>query len=81
MGPPGVLGIWGEWLFILRDLGSNGNYFQGFGEQAHSFGDLGSPTEKFFLKSHLKGKAFITFDFFSKSSASGGNPPDALWKI
>ena len=42
-GPPGVLGIWGEWLFIFRKLGSTGNYFQGFGEQAHCFGDLESP--------------------------------------
>ena len=39
---PGVLGIWREWLFIFRALGSTGNYFQGFGEQVHSFGDLGS---------------------------------------
>ena len=38
LGPPGVLGIWGEWLFIFRDLGSTGNYFRGAGEQAHSFG-------------------------------------------
>ena len=45
-GPPGVLGIWGEWLFIFRDLGSTGNYFRGSGEQAHSFGDLGSPAKK-----------------------------------
>ena len=44
--PPGVLWIWGEWLFIFRELGSTGNYFQGFGEQAHNFGDLGSPAEK-----------------------------------
>ena len=44
--PPGVLGIWGEWLFIFRDLGSSGNYFRGSGEQAHSFGDLGSPAKK-----------------------------------
>ena len=35
MGPPGVL----EWLFIFRELGSTGNYFQAFGEQVHSFGD------------------------------------------
>ena len=55
-----VLGIWGEWLFIFRELGSTGNYFQGFGEQAHSFGDLGSPAKK----SHLKGKACISFFFF-----------------
>ena len=39
VGPPGILGIWGEWLFIFRELGSISNYFQGFGEQAHSFGD------------------------------------------
>ena len=44
--PPGVMGIWGEWLFIFRDLGSTGNYFRGSGEQAHSFGDLGSPAKK-----------------------------------
>ena len=46
LGPPGVLGIWGEWLFIFRDLGSTGNYFRGAGEQAHSFADLGSPAKK-----------------------------------
>ena len=46
VGPPGVLGIWGEWLFIFRDLWSTGNYFWGSGEQAHSFGDLGSPAKK-----------------------------------
>ena len=36
----------GEWLFIFRDLGSTGNYFRGSMEQAHSFGDLGSPAKK-----------------------------------
>ena len=45
-GPQGILGIWGEWLFILRELGSTGNYFQGFEEQTHSFGNLGSPAKK-----------------------------------
>ena len=45
-GPPGVLGIWGEWLFIFRDLGSTGNYFRGAGEQTHSFGDLVSPAKE-----------------------------------
>ena len=45
-GPPGVLGIWGEWLFIFRDLGSTGYYFRGAGEQAQSFGDLESPAKK-----------------------------------
>ena len=60
MGPPGVLGIWGEWLFIFRDLGSTGNYSRVAGEQAQSFGDLGS-----LVKKHKnKGKASILFDFF-----------------
>ena len=52
LGSPGVLGIWIEWLFIFRELGSTGNYFQGFGEQAHSFGDLGSLQKRFKKKSH-----------------------------
>ena len=41
-GSLGVLGIWGEWLFIFRELGSTCNCFRGAREQAHSFGDLGS---------------------------------------
>ena len=45
-GPPGVLGIWGEGLFIFRELGSTANYFRGAGEQAHTFGDLGSTAKK-----------------------------------
>ena len=65
-GPQGFWwGVWRECLFIFRDLGSTGNYFQGSGEQAHSFGDLGSPAIKL-KKSHLKGKAFISFDFLRK---------------
>ena len=36
--PPGVLGIWGEWLFIFRELGSTGNYFQAFGSKFIVFG-------------------------------------------
>ena len=46
IGPPWVWGFWEEWLFIFRELRSTGNYFQGFGEQAHSFGDLGSAAKK-----------------------------------
>ena len=42
----GVWGIWGEWLFIFRELGSTGNYFRGAREQAHNFGDLGSLAKK-----------------------------------
>ena len=45
-GPPGVLGIWGEGLFIFKELGSTANYFRGAGEQAHTFGDLGSTAKK-----------------------------------
>ena len=45
-GPPGVLGIWGEGLFIFREQGSTANYFRGAGEQGHTFGDLGSTAKK-----------------------------------
>ena len=45
-GPTGVLGIWEEGLFVFRELGSTGNYFRGAEEQAHNFGDLGSPGQK-----------------------------------
>ena len=48
------------WLFISRDLRSTGNYFRGAGEQAHSFGDLGSLAKK---QKKNKGKASILFDF------------------
>ena len=44
--PPGVLGIWGEWLFVFRELGSTGQYFKGAREQAHNLGDLGSLAKK-----------------------------------
>ena len=43
---PGVLGILGEGLFIFREQGSTANYFRGAGEQAHTFGDLGSTAKK-----------------------------------
>ena len=45
-GPPGVLGIWGKALFIFRELGSTANNFRGAGEQAYTFGDLGSNAKK-----------------------------------
>ena len=69
LGPPGVWGIWGEWLFIFRDLGSTGNYFRGSGEQAHSFGDLGSPAKK---QKKNKGKASILFDILKFLLLLGG---------
>ena len=61
LGPPGVLGIWGEWLFIFRYLGITGNYFRRAGEQAHSFGDLGSPAEKQKKIKKNKGKLLPPF--------------------
>ena len=48
LGPPGVLGILGEWLFIFRELGSTGNYFRGAKEQADNFGgflDISAPNK------------------------------------
>ena len=33
IGPPWVLGIWGEWLFIFRELGSTDNYFRDLGSK------------------------------------------------
>ena len=42
MGPPGVSGIWEEWLFIFRELGGTGNYSRGAREHIHNFGDIGS---------------------------------------
>ena len=35
----GVLGSWGEGLFIFRELGNTANYFMGAVEQALTFGD------------------------------------------
>ena len=51
-----------EWLFIFRELWSTGNYFQGFWEQAHSFGDLGSPAKS--KKISPLRKSLHSFDFF-----------------
>ena len=42
IGAPGVLGIWGEWQFISKELRSTGNYFRGAREQACNFGDYGA---------------------------------------
>ena len=40
------MGILGEWLFILGELESTGNYFRGAREQAHNFGDISSLAKK-----------------------------------
>ena len=34
----GAQGFWESGENIFRELGNTGNYFQGFWEQAHSFG-------------------------------------------
>ena len=71
MGPR-ALGIWGEWLFIYRELGSTRNYFREAREQAHNFGDFGSLAKK----QNKLGKASTLFDFFLQiSSASGEASP------
>ena len=45
-GAPKVFSILGG-LFIFRELGGGtDNYFSGNEQQAHSFGDLGSPAIK-----------------------------------
>ena len=43
----------------FQGAGDTGNYFQRFGEQAHSFRNLRSPAKN--KKSHPKGKAFVWF--------------------
>ena len=58
-GPLVVLGIWGEWIFIFKELESTGDYFQGFEEKTHSFGDLGRPAKK--VKKNLSLKEKLTF--------------------
>ena len=45
-GAPGVWGIWGEMLFIFRELRSTGNYLRGVGEQANNSEDIGSLAKK-----------------------------------
>ena len=75
-GARGVLGIWGEWLFPFRKLGSTGNCFVGSGEQAHSFlWIFREPYQKVknkLKKTRLKGKAYILFDFLIILFSSGG---------
>ena len=48
--PQGVYGSWGEGPFIFTR-----NYFNGAGEQAHTFGILGSTARK------VKEKSFMDF--------------------
>ena len=70
LGPPGVLGIWGEWLFIFRELGITGNYFRGAREQAHNFGDIESLAKN--AKNKEKPPFLIFFKFLLLLGAGGG---------
>ena len=63
----------------LDFLESTGNYFQGFGEQAHSFGDLGRPAKKQKKKFTLKEKPSFRLIFPKNSSVSGGSPQAPPW--
>ena len=66
-GPLVVLGIWGKWIFIFKELESTGDYFQGFEEKTHSFGDLGRPAKKVKKKNlSLKEKLSFRLIFFFK---------------
>ena len=59
-GAPRGLGDLGRMAVYFQGAGEHRYNFQGFGEQPHSFGDLGS-LQKSFKKSHLKGKALISY--------------------
>ena len=48
--PPGVLGSWGENLFILKGAGRNSNYFKGAREQALNLREMGSTTYNVLLR-------------------------------
>ena len=60
MGLPRGFGDLGRMAIYFQDLGSTGNYFMGAGEQAHSYGDLGSPAKK--QKKKKKRKIIIIKD-------------------
>ena len=70
MGPPGVSGIWGEWLFIFRELGSTGS----LGSKLIVFGDLRSPAKKGKNLTLKKSLHFVLF-FFKYSATGGGESP------
>ena len=67
LGPPGVLGIWGECYFFSGSWGAN-SFFWGSREPCQK-------VKTKFIKSHLKGKASILFDFFKKFFGFWGAAP------
>ena len=66
------MGIWENGYLFFMELGSTGNYFQGIGEQAHSFGDLGSTAKKF--KKNLTLKEKPSFRLIKSLQLMGGSP-------
>ena len=66
MGPSRILGSWGEGLYIFRELGCSGNYFRDLRSKLIVLGILGAlqKVKNKFMNSYLKGKAFISFNFF-----------------
>ena len=62
--------------FYFQGVGSTGNYFQAFGEQVHSFGDLGIPAKKVKKNLTLKEKPSFCLIFFQKISSA--DPPTPL---
>ena len=65
-GAPRGLGDLGRMAIYFHGAGGTGNYFQGFGEQAHNLGDLGSPAKKYKKNLTLKEKPSFHMIFFKK---------------
>ena len=69
IGTQGVLGICGERLFIFSE---HWYLFWGAGEQARSFGDLGSPAKK------EKPPFSLIKKYSGEGGEGGGSSPDPL---
>ena len=70
-------------MAIFSEIWRTGNYFKGLWEQAHSFGDLGSPAKKSKKNLTLKEKSSFRLILFLKNLqllGGYGNPPDPLGK-
>ena len=64
----------------FKELGSTCNYFQGFGEQVHSFGNLGNPAKN--IKKNLTLKAKPSFRLILLNlRLLGGGAPQTPWEI
>ena len=63
-GSPGFFGIWGEGLFIFRELRSTGNYFRGAREQPHNFRESYTKVKKNIKNPTVKVNPPFCFCFF-----------------